>query len=181
MDRRKFLRAGSSLALLPLLPWSKESKSPPTVGHQPPYWEYPPQDMIWVEHLGRWIPKQWAHDAVLVGQNIALKLADEICSCDSMPKLKKCEVFYDICAWRNLEHNWIGYIETVDGGKSWGTEWSYSLWSYSSAYSKPEIKTTKIMMMGCDKPIPYPHKSEWDGLKDYGNTIAQLVNHQMKG
>ena len=113
MKRREFLRAGSSLALLPLLPWSKQTKIP-TVGHKAPYWKYPPVEMIFIEHIGRWIPAKWMDDVIAIGQNIVLdlrKMNEDIYT----HYRYKCNVFYDIFGWRSMKHNWIGYIEAPDG------------------------------------------------------------------
>jgi hypothetical protein len=44
-----------------------------------------------------------------------------------------------------------------------------------------DVKTIKIPMMGCDEPMPYPHRGEFERLKLYGETIAELINRKMKG
>lgn len=91
MDRRKFLRAGSSLALLPLLPWSKQSKLPITI--ESPHKEY--------------IPEEWEFHSKLVTNALMFKLL----SSPSFVTGSTIDVFYDIVSWRSMAHNWIAWCE----------------------------------------------------------------------
>jgi len=108
MDRRKFLKASSSLALLPLLPWSKESKKSFTVGHQPPYWQYPPKDVIWVEHLGQWIPRLHYHLASDIAHTFKQRLINHNIEWSDVLLWN---IASDITMWRQLRYGWIAFAE----------------------------------------------------------------------
>ena len=125
--------------------------------------------MIFIEHIGRWIPAKWMDDVISIGQNIVLdlrKMNEDIYT----HYRYKCKVFYDIFGWRSMKHNWIGYIEAPDGT-------TVASFSYSLPHKTKQIK---IPMMGCVKPMPYPHKSEWKEFERYGNTVAELIEYYIR-
>lgn len=149
MDRRMFLGSVGAIALAPTAMLT-------------PKWKTPPNDMVFVESIGRWVPDKWYFDS----QIVACTLLYNITSREPKVKAEDIVVFYDVCGWRSMEHSWIAF-----------TYHSQT----QTVFPLKNIKTVKIPMMGVDECMPYPHKSEFDGLKNYGLTVTDIVRERIKG
>ena len=181
MDRRLFLGSVGAIGAALVLP--NVAQATPCLATNEfilSKWKTQPVDVTFVEHLDRWIPNKWIDDANIIGSQIAYNLADKISSTYSnfpLHQLNKCHVFYDICAWRSMEHNWIGYLTP----KHYSNTVKDAAFCTEVNFPMEDVKTKGMIMMGADRTMPYPHNDEWDHLQAYGKTVEKLINHQMKG
>ena len=154
MDRRKFLTRASSLALLPLLPWSKEWKA---IG------------VRWDDIEKRWVPKDWYDTGVWIAQSLQRRMCKR--------HFHTTQVFYDVISWRNMLHNWIGWCNCTCTD-------CFRECSIPIRHIHPHIRTIKIPVMGSKFPcdfVDYPERDYWSELRNYGKYIATAAQNILKG